>query len=186
VENENFTPNSIIRPNIVGLKPYTPIVPFEVLSQQLNRDPEEIIKLDANENPYGPSPLVAEALAEVSYLHIYPDPESRDLRAVLADYTGIEAEYLMVGHGADELIDLVLRLFIEPGDTIINCPPTFGMYGFDADVNGAQVVNIWRRSDFSIALDEIDPTIPMAHFSATRRLSDYWPCRPLLSWTKPT
>jgi histidinol-phosphate aminotransferase len=60
----NFDPNSIIRSNISNLKAYTPIVPFDILSQQLGREPEEIIKLDANENPYGPSPLVAEALAE--------------------------------------------------------------------------------------------------------------------------
>jgi histidinol-phosphate aminotransferase len=62
----------------------------------------------------------------------------------------------MAGHGADELIDLVMRLFIEPGDTVINCPPTFGMYAFDAGVNGAQTITIWRRSDFSIDLDEIE------------------------------
>jgi histidinol-phosphate aminotransferase len=151
-----FDLNRLIRPNITRLEPYTPILPFEVLSQQLDRRPETIIKLDANENPYGPSPLVAEALAEAPYLHIYPDPESRELRAALADYTGLEADYLLVGHGADELIDLVMRLFIEPGDTLVNCPPTFGMYSFDASINAAKVVNVWRRSDFSIPLAEIE------------------------------
>lgn len=151
-----FSPTSIIRPNIADLKPYTPIVPFEILSQQLGRHPNDIIKLDANENPYGPSPLVAEALAEESYLHIYPDPESRKLRMALADYTGIESEYLLVGHGADELIDLIMRLFIEPGDTIVNSPPTFGMYAFDAAINGAEVINIWRHPDFSINIDKIE------------------------------
>lgn len=152
----NFDPTSLIRPNVAGLKPYTPILPFEVLSKQLGRQPEEIIKLDANENPYGPSPRVAEALAGAPYLHIYPDPESRELRAALADYTGIEADHLLAGHGADELIDLILRLFIQPGDAIINCPPTFGMYGFDAGVNGARVIDVWRRPDFSIAIAEIE------------------------------
>ena len=72
-----FDLNRLIRSNISQLEPYTPILPFEVLSQQLGRRPETIIKLDANENPYGPSPLVAEALAEAPHLHIYPDPESR-------------------------------------------------------------------------------------------------------------
>jgi histidinol-phosphate aminotransferase len=151
-----FQLEALIRPNLATLKPYSPILPFEVLSQQLGRRPEEIIKLDANENPYGPSPLVAEALAEAPYLHIYPDPESRVLRAALADYTGLEPDYLLAGHGADELIDLVMRLFIAPGDALINCPPTFGMYPFDADVNGAQVINIWRREDFSLDIDKIE------------------------------
>jgi histidinol-phosphate aminotransferase len=155
-----FAPDSIIRQNVAGLEPYTPILPFEVLSEQLGRHPEEIIKLDANENPYGPSPLVAQALAEAPYLHIYPDPESRELRAALASYTGLDAEYLLVGLGADELIDLTMRLFLEPGDLIINCPPTFGMYSFDAAVNGAEVINIRRRPDFSIPVDQVEGAFP--------------------------
>ncbi|MDH3675127.1 MAG: histidinol-phosphate transaminase, partial [Anaerolineae bacterium] len=123
---------------------------------------EDIVKLDANENPYGPSPLVAQALSEAPYLHIYPDPESRELRSALAKYTGLDARYIMVGHGADELIDLILRLVIQAGDRIVNCPPTFGMYAFDAGINGAEVVNIWRNADFSIDLNSI-----IALFSAS-------------------
>ncbi len=152
----NFNPDLIVRPTLAKLKPYRPILPFEVLSQQLGRPPEKIIKLDANENPYGPSPLVAHALAKAPFLHIYPDPESRALRAALAEYTGLEAEYLLAGHGADELIDLIMRLFVGAGDIIVNCPPTFGMYAFDAAVNGAEVINIRRRPDFSIPLDKIE------------------------------
>jgi histidinol-phosphate aminotransferase len=159
-----FSLDALIRPNLATLKPYTPILPFEVLSQQLGRQPEEIIKLDANENPYGPSPRVSEALAKAPYLHIYPDPESRLLRTALAQYTGLGPEYLMVGSGADELIDLVMRLVINPGDTIINCPPTFGMYAFDADVNGAKVKNVWRKADFSVEVAQIEAmfTPPMS------------------------
>lgn len=104
VSSMNFNLNTLIRPNIASLTPYTPILPFEVLSEQLGRHPDDIVKLDANENPYGPSPRVARALAQAPYLHIYPDPESRDLRAALAEYTGLEADNLLVGHGADEQI----------------------------------------------------------------------------------
>ncbi|MCB9103982.1 MAG: histidinol-phosphate transaminase [Anaerolineales bacterium] len=151
-----FSPSQLIRPNVVSLKPYTPIVPFDILSQELNRAPEDIIKLDANENPYGPSPRVAEVLAEAQYMHIYPDPESRNLRAALAEYTNLGAEYLLVGSGADELIDLIMRLFIDPGDKIVNCPPTFGMYAFDGDISAAEVIAIRRRPDFSIDVDAIE------------------------------
>ncbi len=151
-----FDIDSLIRPNVATLKPYTPILPFEVLSQQLGRRPEEIVKLDANENPYGPSPRVAETLNQAPYLHIYPDPESRDLRAALAKFTGVSPDYLLTGSGADELIDLIMRLFLEPGDTVVNCPPTFGMYHFDADVNGAGVREIWRRANFSVPVEEIE------------------------------
>ncbi len=67
-------------PHITSLPPYTPIEPFEVLSARVERKPEDIIKLDANENPYGMSPRAREALANLAYGHIYPDPESRALR----------------------------------------------------------------------------------------------------------
>src|SRR5512142_2236032 len=87
--------------------PYTPIEPFEVLSARLGRPPEQIVKLDANENPYGPSPKARRALAELEWPHIYPDPESRALRSALAKFTGAPVENLMAGSGADELIDLV-------------------------------------------------------------------------------
>ncbi len=64
-------------------------------------------------------------------------------------------DYLLVGHGADELIDLVMRLFIGPGDVVLNCPPTFGMYPFDAAVNGARVLSLPRRADFSLDVEGI-------------------------------
>jgi histidinol-phosphate aminotransferase len=59
-------------------------------------------------------------------------------------------DYLLAGLGADELIDLVMRLFITPGDAVVNCPPTFGMYRFDAAVNRARLVSVPRRADFSL------------------------------------
>ncbi len=83
----NFS--TFIRSEIAALKPYTPILPFEVLSRQLKRAPEEIIKLDANENPYGPSPQVQAALAQAAFLHIYPDPDNTVLREALAKFTGL-------------------------------------------------------------------------------------------------
>ncbi len=141
--------------HIQNLPPYTPIEPFDVLSERIGRAPEEIVKLDANENPYGMSPRAQAALAQLPFGHIYPDPESRALRAALADFTQTPAENLLVGAGADELIDLIMRVTLSPGDTIINCPPTFGMYVFDADLNNAQVVNVPRGHDFSIDVEGI-------------------------------
>ena len=152
----NFNLTSFLRPDVLDMDTYTPILPFEVLSAQLGIPPKNIIKLDANENPYGPSPKVRHALAEAPYLHIYPDPESRELRQKLSDYTQVESEHLLVGHGADELIDILMRLFLNAGDAIINCPPTFGMYGFDASINGARTINIPRNSDFSLNVAGIE------------------------------
>ena len=141
---------NLIRPDIADMAPYTPIVPFDVLSQRLGIPAEDIIKLDANENPYGPSPRVRQALADETYYHIYPDPDSTSLRQALSQYTGIDAAHIVAGHGADELIDLLIRLFVAPGDAVINCPPTFGMYRFDTELNGGKVIDIERKSDFSL------------------------------------
>ncbi len=150
-----YNPAEQIRPHIQQMPPYEPILPFEVLSAQLGLPEEQIIKLDANENPYGILPAVRQALAEMPYTHIYPDPESRALRQALADYHNVPLENLMAGAGADELIDLVLRLLIEPGDALINCPPTFGMYAFDGDLNRARVISVRRSADFEIDLPAI-------------------------------
>ena len=154
-----MTNNSIdhlIRSDIVGLEEYTPIIPFEVLSAKLGFPPEQIVKLDANENPYGPSPRAVQAMSNFPYNHIYPDPSHTLLREALGGYTRLDRDYILCGSGSDELLDLVLRLFIEPGDAIINCPPTFGMYSFLAGVCGARIVEAPRRSDFSIDVEAIE------------------------------
>lgn len=146
---------NLLRPHILAMEPYTPIIPFEVLSEQLGIPANKIIKLDANENPYGMLPSVAEALRDLPNAHIYPDPESRFLRRALADYHQIPVENILAGAGADELIDLIFRLFINPGDVILNCPPTFGMYAFDTAINAGRVVNIPRLDDFSVDVDAL-------------------------------
>lgn len=151
----SFNPQNFLRPDIATMEPYVPIVPFEVLSARLGRRPEEIVKLDANENPYGPSPAVLASLKDLQYLHIYPDPQSGALREALAGYTGVSTNYLLAGAGADELIDLVLRAVLQPGDSVLNCPPSFGMYPFSTAVNMGRLVSVWRGDDFSLDVDGI-------------------------------
>ena len=73
----------LIRSDVFEMDAYTPIVPFEVLCAQLGLPADQIIKVDANENPYGPSPKVAEALSSYPYYHIYPDPNHTVLREAL-------------------------------------------------------------------------------------------------------
>ncbi|XP_075489287.1 histidinol-phosphate aminotransferase, chloroplastic-like [Primulina tabacum] len=73
----SLTGDSFIRPHLHKLSSYQPILPFEVLSICLGRKPEDIVKLDVNENPYGPPPEVFEALGSMRFPYVYPDPESR-------------------------------------------------------------------------------------------------------------
>jgi histidinol-phosphate aminotransferase len=145
-----------VRPDIAALAPYTPTASLEVFAAQLGRPVSELIKLDANENPYGPSAAARAALASLDTTHIYPDPESRALRALLSEYVGVDAAHILVGAGADELIVLILQLFIVPGDAIISAPPTFAMYAFDTPLAHGRVIEVPRREDFSLDVPAIE------------------------------
>jgi len=144
-----------IRQHILEMPPYEPIFPLDVLSAELGISIDDLVKLDANENPYGPLPVVKQALADYETMHIYPDPESRRIRKIMAEHHGISENNIVIGAGADELIDLIMRIVIEPGDTLINCPPTFGMYAFDGALNQANLVAIPRQADFSVDISEV-------------------------------
>ena len=146
---------ALLNPHLADLEEYAPIEPFEVLSTRLGIPAERIVKLDANENPYGPVPAVAEALARHPHFHIYPDPRQSMLRDALGAFIGVPAAHILPGQGADELIDSLCRLFLAPGDAVINAPPTFGMYGFDARLAGAEVIDVPRRDDFTPDIEAI-------------------------------
>ena len=152
----------LLRDDLRQMEPYTPIVPFEVLSARLGRPAEQIVKLDANENPYGPPPGALAALAAGRAYHIYPDPEANALRDALSRTTGQPKARLLAGMGADELIDLVLRALLEPGDAVIDCPPTFGMYPFSTAVNGGRYIAVPRRADFSLDVAAIEAAVAAA------------------------
>jgi histidinol-phosphate aminotransferase len=142
----------LVRPELATMKGYTPIEPTEALSLRAEMPAGRIVKLDGNENPYGCSPKVYQALATYPYYHNYPDPEQRELRKALEEYTGLGRQHIVCGMGSDELIDLILRLFLKPGDEVINYPPTFGMYPFSTDVCGGSVVDVPRTEDFALNL----------------------------------
>ncbi len=139
----------LIRPGLIGMRGYDPIEPIDVLERELGR---RIVKLDGNENPYLSSPYAREVLAGFPYYHIYPDPLQRNLREALSDYTGFPPEGIVAGNGSDELIDLILRLFVSEGDEVLNAPPTFGMYPFLVTVCGGKLVDVLRKGDFSLDL----------------------------------
>ncbi len=155
----NLNPAALLRPEIADLEEYTPIQPFEVLSRRLGIPVERIVKLDANENPYGPLPVVAEALAEYPFYHIYPDPQQAELREALSSFVGVPDDNILPTHGADEMLDYLCRLFLAPGDTILNCPPTFGMYSFDAGLVGGKTLEVWRKPDHAVDVAAIEQAI---------------------------
>ena len=149
---------NLIRPHLVNVKTYDPVDPPELLAEKAGISPEKIIKLNGNENPYGPSPKAVEAVANTP-LHIYPDPLQRKIRSALGKYTGADPEYIIAGAGSDELIDLLFRLFINPGDRIIDCDPTFAMYGFCARLAQGEIEMVPRDELFDLDVDAIKKAI---------------------------
>ncbi|NOQ43038.1 MAG: histidinol-phosphate transaminase [Dehalococcoidia bacterium] len=149
----------LIRSDLSRLKAYQPIIPPDVLSERAGIPVERVIKLDGNENPYGCSPRVGRALAGYPFYHIYPDPEQNELRKALAVYVGVDAAHIVAGAGSDELIDLILRLFLEPGDRVINCVPTFGMYPFCTEVCGGKVIDVPRDKSYAIDIEGIKEAV---------------------------
>lgn len=153
-------PNKVrVRADVQAMSAYTPTASLDVFAKRLGIATADLTKLDANENPFGPAPRVKEALANLAHINIYPDPESRQLRDMLADYTGVSSQQILCGAGADELIEIILQLFIEPGDAIINTPPTFAMYSFNAPLYYGRVIDVWRQRDFSLDVPAIENAV---------------------------
>ena len=114
-----------------------------------------ILKLDANENVYGPSPRAKAALASFNDAHIYPDSYQTKLRKALAVYTGVSADHIVAGSGSDQLIDLLIRLFVNPGDEVLTSTPTFAMYKFFTELVGGKFVAVQRDDDFQLVPERL-------------------------------
>ncbi len=148
-----------IRPDLITFGGYSARKSPDTLEGKVEVPVENISKLDANENPYGCSPRVNQALARCPDLNIYPDNGQTRLRKLLEGYTGVNAEHIVAGSGSNQLIDLVLRLFISKGDEAINCVPTFGIYRFSMELCGGTLVEVPRDENFAVNVSAIKAAI---------------------------
>jgi histidinol-phosphate aminotransferase len=146
----------LVKRNLIEMPGYEPIEPVDVVARALGIPEDRVVKLDGNENPYGPSPKVRQALADFRYYHIYPDPAQRRVREAVAAYAGVDADQIILGNGSDELLNMAALLFVSPGDPIANAPPTFGMYDFLGRIYGANVVQVRRNEDFSLDMPALE------------------------------
>ena len=144
-----------IREVVTNLAPRTLPPTLERLAVARNLPIDRIIKLDQNENPYGASLRVQEALAAYDRFNLYPDPEGRAVRERLTAYTGMPSERILLGNGADELIDLIYLLTVDPGDEVVVAPPSFDRYGERATLHGARLVEVPRLPDFGLDIDAV-------------------------------
>ena len=148
-------PLSLVRPHLLELEPYAAADPPEKLAARAGIPEAELVKLNANENPYGPSPRVVEALADLHRVHVYPDPAQTAMREAVGRHAGVDPARVVVGNGSDELIDLLFRAVLPPGGAVIDSVPTFGMYPFTAHVCGGRTVRVERGPRFEVDVDAV-------------------------------
>jgi histidinol-phosphate aminotransferase len=116
-----------VHPNIASLSPYVPGKPIEELERELGIT--RAIKLASNENPCGPSPKGVAVLGEIGpMLHRYPDGGGRRLRVALAERWKLTPDHVILGNGSDEIIGLLIRAVMAPGDEAVMADHTFVIY----------------------------------------------------------
>jgi histidinol-phosphate aminotransferase len=130
-----------VKPHLRALEPYQPGKPIEELERELGISGS--VKLASNENPLGPSPRALAALrAALDGIHRYPDGACFELRAALAARLALEPRQLVFGCGSDELLELVAKAFLGPGDEAVFAWPSFAMYPIVVRGMGATPVRV--------------------------------------------
>lgn len=127
----------LLRNNIRQLTPYS-------TARDDYQGPKLDVLLDANENPYN------------NGYNRYPDPHQRQLKSIIAAQKGVSAEQVFMGNGSDEAIDLMYRLFCNPGiDNAVSIAPTYGMYSVAAEINDIELREVSLRADYSLDVEAL-------------------------------
>lgn len=143
----NFNLRYLVRENIWNLQPYS------TARHEFNGDAS--VMLDANENAIG-SPVTLDINDRKELLNRYPDPVQTQLKQQISEIKGIPVENIFTGNGSDEAIDLMFRIFCEPGiDNVITLPPTYGMYGVAAAINNVKVKQAPLTENFQMDIQAI-------------------------------
>lgn len=139
---------------ILNLIPYKPGKPISETQREYGL--KEVIKLASNENTLGPSPKVIKALqAHLSQQHRYPDPSAFDLVQKIAQKWNVPTTQIGIGNGSNEIIDLLIRIFCEPGDAVLTSQAAFVAYQVCAQAARVKVRTTPLREDLTIDLKAI-------------------------------
>lgn len=137
-----------VKAHIEKLEPYQPGKPTWELERELGI--EGAVKLASNENPLGPSPRAVEALQRIAgSVHRYPDGACFRLRAKLAGRLGVDPGQLVFGCGSDELLELIAKAMLGPGDEMVFAWPSFAMYPIVCEGMGAATVRVPLGADLA-------------------------------------
>jgi len=147
-----------VRKVIEEMDPYVPGRSQDEIAEEFGLKKEDIIKLGSNENPWGPSKKAIEAVfKELAGMNRYPESDLSDLEEEIAKYSGVSvSEVIVGGDGADEIIDVLAKTFIEPGDEFIVPLPSYMYYEFLFLPYGAvPVYGRWNLEDNTLDLDSV-------------------------------
>lgn len=123
------------------MAPYKPGKQIEEVKKEYNL--AKIVKLASNENPFGYSPKINEAMPKLAnQFDLYPDGYAGELRGILSEKLGIAPDQLVFGCGSDEVVDIICRTYLEPGSNTIMAKPTFPQYKHNSLIQGADVKEI--------------------------------------------
>jgi len=148
---------AIVRPAVRDGESYRPGTTLEQARREHGL--ESIIKLSSNENPLGTSPRALEALRNVGDLNIYVDNQYQELREKLAHKLGVGSENVTVGHGSNELLELMFETFVDRGERVIMAAPTFSLFPQNAQLREAESIQIPLKDgvhDLEAMADAID------------------------------
>jgi len=146
---------SSFREAVRGLEDYEPGRSVQQVSQEFGIPIDEIVKLASNENPYGPSPAALAAIpTEFGNLHMYPWQEFADLRQCVAETNGVEPDNVVLGSGSESIVQMIPRLYVEPGDEVIASPQSYSRYAAGSALMNA-VVRLVSLRDYRFDLDAV-------------------------------
>jgi len=128
---------------VQGLHPYQPGKPTDELARELGINEADIVKLASNENPLGPSPAIEDAIKEqLLELTRYPDGAGFELKAELCKRLGVEMNQITLGNGSSDILDFIVRVFIEKGDNVVVAQHSFSIYGLVTRAAGGDVIEV--------------------------------------------
>ncbi len=131
----------LVRNNIAGITPYVAGKPIEETKRELGL--KNVIKMASNENPLGVSPKASAAIKKaVSDINRYPDSNGFYLKKKLAAKYGFRPANILLGNGSDEVIDIIIKTFVEDDENIITADATFLEYGIIARVNNRKITTV--------------------------------------------
>lgn len=147
-----------LRNFVRNIRPYKPGKPIEEVIRELGIT-DEVIKLASNENPLGPSPRAVHAMAQmIGETNLYPDDNCFYLKKKMSEKFGMHTENIIIGSGSVELIELIFKAYVNPGDEIIMSDPSFIMYRIACQIFGGNRIAI-PLDNYSHNIDAISRAI---------------------------